>query len=104
MFCELKEAGADYLIRLAFFTMTREMAEARPRIHRLNYSNRDEIDCVVKVEDRDIETFNRAVDCYDTYRQVLRDSRVREKVGKSVHFEIFMEDFDTPLDDLCRFG
>jgi LmbE family N-acetylglucosaminyl deacetylase len=100
VFVELRE-NQPYPRRLAFFTLTAEDA-AKADWQRLSSSTAAEIDCVTRVDDSDIEKNRQALDCYESYRQTIVDSRIKEMLHRQVHFEIFQEDFQPPLGDLCE--
>ena len=98
VYCDMKREGVEYPKRLAFFThYSQEQGEGK---FKLSSSRQEEIDCWVEASDEDYQKFLSALDCYETYQQVIEDSNVKEEVGKRVPFEIFQENFDPPLDDL----
>lgn len=99
VYCDMKRTGKSYPKRLAFFTHFSEN-EGTGKF-KLSSSKEEEIDCWVQANDDDYQKFHDALDCYETYQQVIEDSNVKEDVGKRVPFEIFREDFDPPLDDLA---
>jgi LmbE family N-acetylglucosaminyl deacetylase len=89
LFCEMRDQF-DYPKRLALFTRMGE-------VHidgkfRLSVSKDEEINCVEQCSDEDMEKFHRALDCYETYQQVIEDSQVKEVTTKEVPFEFFQED------------
>ena len=95
VYCEMKEEGHDYLKRMAFFThYTEEDVESK---FNLKSSDLDEIDCFVEASDADMQKFYDALDCYETYQQVIEDSGVKDAVTGKVPFEFFQEQFDPPL-------
>lgn len=98
LYCQLKEEGSPYPRRMAFFTHYSEK-EVKSKFN-LKSSKKEEIDCWVKTDDKDRKAFEEALDCYETYQQVIEESGVKKAVGKSVPFEIFQEAFDPPLKDL----
>lgn len=101
-FLSMRDNGARYLRRLAFFTLDQESVDARTRrLHTLHASTPEEIDCVVRVEPEDGEAMRAALDCYETYQQVVQGSGVLDLIGRNVSFEIFQEEFDPPLNDLA---
>lgn len=104
VYCSLREEKVGYLRRLAFFTLDEESATGNRGVHNLSFSTPAEIDCRVRVSDGDMEKFNRALDCYETYSEMIEKSGVRNSVGREVCFEIFGEEFDPPLGDLSEFG
>lgn len=84
--------------RLALFTLGQ--SEEPDGMFRLNTSTPDEIDCAIPVSDSDVEKASRALDCYETYREVIKKARVLERTGRIIYFELFQEAFDPPLDSL----
>jgi LmbE family N-acetylglucosaminyl deacetylase len=98
LYCDLKRAGKEYPKRLAFFTHFNE--EEGQGKFKLSSSSEEEIDCWVEANDADYQAFYDALDCYETYQQVIEESNVKNEVGKRVPFEIFQEDFDPPLSDI----
>lgn len=100
VYCDMKRARKQYPRRLAFFTHFNE-DEGEGKF-RLSSSAEEEIDCWVEANDGDYQKFYDALDCYETYQQVIEDSNVKNEVGKRVPFEIFQEKFDPPLKDLTE--
>lgn len=98
VYCDMKREGSKYPRRLAFFTHYAE-EEGQGKFD-LSSSDKEEIDCWVEANDGDYQKFLDALDCYETYQEVIEDSNVKEEVGKRVPFEIFRENFDPPLSDL----
>ncbi len=99
LFCEMKEK-VDYLKRLAFFTVYQEK-EAESKFD-LKSSKKEEIDCWVEANDEDMQKFYEALDCYETYQQVIEESGVKDVVTKQIPFEFFQEDFDPPVGNLAE--
>jgi len=98
VYCDRKRAGKTYPRRLALFTHFAE--EEGTGKFTLTSSDLEEIDCWVEASDEDFQKFYDALDCYETYQQVIKESNVKNEVGKRVPFEIFQEHFDPPLDDV----
>lgn len=97
VYCAMKE-NAEYLKRLAFFTHYSE-DEIESKFN-LKSSKQEEIDCWVETSDADMQKFYDALDCYETYQQVIEDSGVKKAVTGNVPFEFFQENFDPPVDDI----
>lgn len=95
LFCELKSQNYSYPKRLAFFTHFEE--EKVDSKFNLKSSRKEEIDCWVETDDQDRQKFLQALDCYQTYQQVIEDSGVKQAVGSRVPFEFFGEEFDPPV-------
>jgi LmbE family N-acetylglucosaminyl deacetylase len=98
VFCSLKDNGSSYPKRLALFTRMGE-ADTKGKF-RLEASTEDEIDCIVQCNDEDMEKFNRALDCYETYKETIEASGVRNVVTKEVPFEFFGENRAKPVSDI----
>lgn len=98
VYCDLRRSGKTYPKRLAFFTHHNEN-EGEGKFN-LTSSKEEEIDCWVQASDEDYQKFHDALDCYETYQQVIEESNVKNEVGKRVPFEIFQETFDPPLADI----
>ncbi len=97
-YCGLKRAGYDYPRRLAFFTLG-EVPTGGSSFD-LNTSDDEEIDCVISASQEDMQQFNRALDCYETYQEVIEKSNVRNDVTSEVSFEFFRENFSPPVESL----
>jgi LmbE family N-acetylglucosaminyl deacetylase len=87
------------LKRLAFHTITQEDAQKSSHF-RLNGSTPEEIDCVFEVDEVDVENGHKALDCYETFRETIQKSGIREFIGGAALFEIFQENHNPPLEDL----
>ncbi len=98
VYCEMKEEGADYLKRLAFFTLYKE-EDVKSKFN-LKSSKLEEIDCFVKAKESDMKKFRDALDCYKTYQQVIEQSGVKSVVTEKVAFEFFQENFETAVNNL----
>lgn len=97
-FVEMKEK-ASYLKRLAFFTITEENASLNKHV-RLNFSKPESIDCIVNVQDADIEACLKALDCYMTYKDAIDKSGIKDHITGEIAFEFYQEDFDPPVNDI----
>lgn len=95
LFCRMKRRGDEYPKRLAFFTRMGETYTDGK--FRLSASADSEIAYVETCDEQDMEVFYKALDCYETYQQVIEDSHVKELTSNRVPFEIFGETFDQPL-------
>ena len=90
---------ADYLKRLALFTISEDQAKASTHFH-LNGSTEAEIDCALEVDDLDVENAMKALDCYVTFQETIEKTGIRSQIGGRVLFEIFRESHNPPLNDL----
>lgn len=103
VFVQMRDEGADYLKRLAFFTL---MDEGSPlwtgEGFRLKKSDMEIIDCEIHLNEEDIEVMKKALSCYTTYKEVINKIGVVDKIGDRAYFELFQENFTTFLDDLCE--
>jgi LmbE family N-acetylglucosaminyl deacetylase len=98
-FVEQQEALPE-LARLAFCTLTKEQAAAAETVFPLSSSKPDEIDCLVRVEPEDIEACRRALDCYETFRETIEKTGIKDSLFRDVPFELYGERHDPPIDDL----
>lgn len=103
-FLELRDTGATYLKRLAFFTIP-DSGEStwQPGGFRLKHSEEPLIDCVVSLQKEDIEAMKRALDCYLTYQSTIETTGVIDQIGDTVYFELFSENHKPPLSQLTDF-
>lgn len=99
VYCEMKER-VSYLKRLAFFTRMGEVDTKGS--FRLEVSTHEEIDALIQCNDLDMNAFNSALDCYETYREVIEQSKVRESVSNVVPFEFFQEDYNPKVENICH--
>jgi LmbE family N-acetylglucosaminyl deacetylase len=100
VFLQMREEGADYLKRLAFFTVDDAFTGSPQGPHRLHHSSRKDIDCVMEPHGEDIEVFQKALSCYETYQDTIAATGIRKAAWQGVSFEIFGEFHDPPLGDL----
>ena len=98
VFMELKER-VSYLKRFAMVTITEDDAKKAEMFH-LNGSKPEEIDCIVRVNQVDIEKNLQALDCYVTFQETIEKTNIKDFIGHQAVFEIFQENHDPPLDDL----
>ncbi len=87
--------------RLAFFTFP-ESADLESGPHRLQASPDPEIDCRLPLDEVDLSAGRRALECYETYRDVIEAARPLERMGPEACFEIFRESHSPPLADLTH--
>ena len=95
---EIKE-NSSYLKRLAFFTITEEDAKKQAKFH-LNFSKYDEIDCIFETDEEDRQNAVKALGCYETYKETINDTNIKEFINKEVVFEIYREQHEPKLKDL----
>jgi LmbE family N-acetylglucosaminyl deacetylase len=103
VFLQLKDDGASFLKRLAFFTMPDSgapslMPDGFPR---LKLSEPALIDCIIPLNEDDIQAMKDALSCYETYQEMVQKTGVVEKIGNKVHFEIAFETHANKLSDLA---
>ncbi len=97
VFCELRREGEEAPRRLALFTL---VAEQVAEDLDLGTSEEDEVGCVVEVGAQDMAAGRRALERYETYREVIERHRPLEHVGRRVRFELFGERPNPTLEDL----
>ncbi len=103
VFLAMKDNGADYLERLAFVTIpdSREPSMSNGKF-RFKHTERELIDCIILLQQDDIEAMKKALSCYETYKATIEASGVVEKVGDRIYFEIFMENQKPVLSDITE--
>jgi LmbE family N-acetylglucosaminyl deacetylase len=84
--------------RLAFFTLVEGEIEDGPKA--LRGVPRDALGAVLTFTDEDREAAERALDCYETYAEVIEAHRPLDQVAGGVAFVLFQEEHDEPLDSL----
>jgi N-acetylglucosamine malate deacetylase 2 len=101
-YLELKDNGADYLKRLAFFTMPDSGAPSLlpDGFPRLKLSEPELIDCIVPLNNENIQAMKDSLSCYETYQEMVQKMGVVEKIGNKVHFEIAFETHSQKLSAL----
>lgn len=82
--------------RLAFFTLADEPDEHQGSFD-LATSPPEAIDVAHSVEAADRTLAEQALECYETYLDVIRKADPLGRVGDTVYFEPFRESFDPPL-------
>jgi LmbE family N-acetylglucosaminyl deacetylase len=97
VYLEISGPEHPWLQRLAFFTLA--TAPDNFPWH-VSITKSEEIDCAFDVSSTDMQRFHQALDCYETFGQVIRETKVHEVFGQDVYFEIFREDHKPPLADL----
>lgn len=104
VFVELKDKGADYLKRLAFFTL---LDQQKPVFDeggfRLKHTSLERMDCIMHLHNEDIEILKKCLSCYESYKQTIEESGVIEKIGNTLYFEFYGNHLPTPIDDLTSF-
>lgn len=92
VFCEYKKEGKSYPRRLAFYTRQGEVYTKGA--FRLEASAEDEIKFTEVCSEEDMKKFHQALDCYESYQEVIEKSKVRDVVSNEVPFEVFGEEID----------
>lgn len=104
VYLNLRDQGANYLRRLAFFTVRYAGDGTFKKGHDfiLKQSLDEEIDCSLPINDEDVEAMKLGLACYETYQEVIEQTGVADMFHEVVDFEIFGESFDPPLTDLTQ--
>ena len=102
VFLQMKDEGAHYLKRLAFFTLPDSGAPSmQDGEFRMKRSEPELIDCIISLQEADIQAMVDSLKCYETYKDTIEATGVVEQIGDRVHFEIFNESFEPPLKNLA---
>jgi N-acetylglucosamine malate deacetylase 2 len=100
VFLEIKEKH-DWMKRLAFFGISEEAA-AMNTFFSVKAFKPEEIDCIVHVKKQDIQTGQKALDCYVTYTEVIEGTRIKEMLLEVAPHEFYMESFHSPVNSLLH--
>lgn len=87
VFSQRKRLKKENPKRLAFFTRMGEV-DVKGKF-RLEASSDEEIHYIEKCSTEDMAKFEKSLDCYKTYQQVIEDSHVKSLTTNEVPFEIF---------------
>lgn len=98
VFSALREQSADVPRRLALFTLSEEDDTGRPE--HLQGSPAELIDCTIPFDEDDRRRARAALDCYETYQDVIERHQPLKHLGEGLHFELFQESPRPRLDDL----
>ena len=79
--------------------MTEDNA-AKQTHFKISGSKDEEIDCVIKVDEIDMDKMHKSVECYVTFRETILATKIHEHLTDEVVFELFMEDHRPRLNDL----
>ncbi|WP_040397473.1 PIG-L deacetylase family protein [Cesiribacter andamanensis] len=102
LYLQMLDEGVGYLKRLAFFTVPDGGGPAiETNGFRLKQSLPEEIDCILELNEENIDAMKRALACYATYQETIERSGVVELIGSRLHFEIFNETHQPALSDLA---
>lgn len=93
VFLDLKDEISE-LQRLAFYTLDEADAKTYSRKFQLNHSTPGEIDCRVKVVKEDIDQMSRALACYTTYLETIKNSIGLRPEFDYACYEFFQEEKD----------
>jgi len=101
VYLQMRDNGAEYLKRLAFFTLRDEGTSLlQDGTFRLKKSDDDIIDCAIRLNPENIKAMKESLNCYATYQEVIDNVGVVEKIGDQVYFEFFQENFTPYLENL----
>lgn len=99
VFMELKDEKNLNWKRLAFMTLPNKTE--KPFMEdggfRMKHTEEELIDCITELSDDDIYMMKQTLSCYDTYKDIIEESGVVDKIGDKMYFEFYMEDFNPPL-------
>jgi LmbE family N-acetylglucosaminyl deacetylase len=104
LYCQMKEDGANYLKRLAMFTLSEEQAKKSNEKNPFNIQglSPELIDCITIINDEDKNNMIEALKCYKTYAETIEKTGVKNAFGNEIYFEFFMEDLKPPVEDITE--
>lgn len=89
VFCKMRDSGSPFPKRLALYTLEDDIG--KESAFSLQGSPASEIGFIEECSDEDMEKLHQALDCYETYKEVIEKSGVRQVAGRRVAFELFGE-------------
>lgn len=103
VYCQMKDDGADYLKRLAFFTLDEASAKKgnERNVFNLNHTLDELIDCATPVTEEDRQKMRDGLMCYKTYQEVIEKTGISDLQGEKVHYEFYQEDVKPPAEDIA---
>lgn len=104
LYLQMKDEGADYLKRLAFFTLNEEGAKKANEKNIFNISSSPDelIDCAMPITGEDKQKMRDALMCYKTYQETIANTGIMDLQGDNAYYEFYREDFSPPLDDITK--
>jgi len=105
IYINLKKKGKLNIKRLAFLTLPRDEGgddDTKGGNYEVNRSHSKFIDVAIKLNEEDRTVFLKSLDFYKTFQEVINESGVKEKIGNTVYFELFGEDYKPPLKSLTE--
>lgn len=99
--CALRQDGAPFPRRLAFYTLPPAPDDADRPSH-LRHSPSSLIDCELSFDAGDLDTGREALYRYETYRPVIDEQKPLESIGDHVSFELFGETHSPRLSSLTE--
>ncbi len=98
-YVELQER-VSYLKRLAFWTIRADEAAGASELFHLTGSKPQDIDVMVTVHEVDVENERRALSCYVTYQETIKQAGARRNTPRQAVFETYQEAHEPALCDL----
>lgn len=105
IYLNLRKKGKLNIKRLAFMTLPRDEYgddETKGGNYEVNRSQEKFIDVAIKLNKEDRTVFLNSLDLYKTFQGVIDESGVKDKIGDTLYFELFGEDFKPPLKSLTE--
>jgi N-acetylglucosamine malate deacetylase 2 len=103
VFLEMRESGHNYLKRLAFNTIIdKGLSPWADDTIIMKQSTEELVDCVVKLDEEMKQALKDSIGCYETYKNIIEESGVIEKLGDEIPFEFYNENFYPPLNKLTE--
>ncbi|KXK02467.1 MAG: Mycothiol S-conjugate amidase [Chlorobi bacterium OLB4] len=93
VYLEMKSKGADFLRRLAFYTISEndweKIKDSNP--FKLNTSTMELIDCEEKITADDLQKMIDSLDCYKTYKDTIDRMGIKSSIKDHISFEFLMK-------------
>lgn len=90
--------------RLAFFTVidTEKPMFLDGGIPRVTQTRQEDISVILTLTEEDVNAMKKALQCYETYQEMVKTTNVIDRIGNKTFFELENERFQTPLSSVTE--
>lgn len=90
--------------RLAFFTVvdTEKPMFLEGGVPRVTQTKQEDVSVILSLSEENIYAMKDALLCYETYQEMVKTTKVVERIGNKVYFELADEKFETPFSSLTE--
>lgn len=90
--------------RLAFFTVvdTEKPMFLEGGVPRVTQTRHEDISVILTLTEEDVNAMKKALQCYETYQEMVKTTNVIDRIGNKIFFELENERFETPLSSVIE--